>query len=250
MKKTKIALITGSSQGIGAAIAKKLAQNGYFACINTHKNQKAALDVVHSIEKAGGKAMAICADVSDPSAVNDLFKTIDSIPGHLDALVNNAGTLSTQMRLDQMDITRWEHVFKHNVQSAFLCSKEAVLRMSTRHGGNGGAIVNISSASSYLGAPNEYIDYAATKGAIDSMTRGLALEVASEGIRVNAVRPALIQTNIHAKGGMPSRVDQKKHLIPLQRGGTAEEVAEACAFLLSQQSSFTTGTFINVSGGL
>lgn len=250
MSTQSIVLVTGGGRGIGASIAKKCALYGYFVCVNYVKNKVAALSVVQEIKKNKGKAVALQADVSQVKDVERLFAEVEEIPGDLVGLVNNAGTLQPQMRLDQMDADRWDHVFTQNVKSAFLCSKAAVLKMSTRYGGHGGSIVNISSASSYLGAANEYIDYAASKGAMDSMTRGLAMEVAGEDIRVNAIRPALIDTEIHALGGMPDRVQRKKTAIPLQRGGRPDEVADAALFLLSSQSSFITGTFIDVAGGL
>ena len=194
--------------------------------------------------------MAAQADVSCPSDVERLFELTDQLPCSLAALVNNAGTLSQHMRLDKMDIKRWEHVFRQNVFSAFLCSKQAVLRMSTKHQGSGGVIVIVSCASAYLGSPNEYIDYAATKGAMDSMTHGLALEVVAEGIRVNGVRTALIDTDIHALGGAPNRAHEKASIIPVQRAGISRDVADAVCFLLSQRSSFITGKQIDVTGGL
>lgn len=250
MSAKPIIVVTGGGRGIGAAVAKKAAKQGYFVCINYLKNKDAAWSVVDDIEQDQGQAIALPADVSDEQSVCSLFERIDALPGELVALVNNAGMLQTQSRLDQMDAKRWVAVLKQNVVSAFLCSKAAVLRLSTCYGGKGGAIVNVSSASAYLGSANEYIDYAASKGAVDSLTRGLALEVADEGIRVNAVRPALIHTDIHALGGMPDRVDKKKEVIPLKRGGEPDEVADAVMFLLTNQSSFITGTFIDVTGGL
>ena len=194
--------------------------------------------------------MAAQADVSCPSDVERLFELTDQLPCSLAALVNNAGKLSQHMRLDKMDIKRWEHVFRQNVFSAFLCSKQAVLRMSTKHQGSGGVIVIVSCASAYLGSPNEYIDYAATKGAMDSMTHGLALEVVAEGIRVNGVRTALIDTDIHALGGAPNRAHEKASIIPVQRAGISRDVADAVCFLLSKRSSFITGKQIDVTGGL
>jgi NAD(P)-dependent dehydrogenase (short-subunit alcohol dehydrogenase family) len=250
MSKKPLVIITGSGRGIGAATAIECAKEGYYVCVNYLANEQAAHRVVDVIKHEGGDAVAIQADVSCPSDVERLFESVDQLPYSLTALVNNAGTLSQQMRLDQMDVQRWEHVFRQNVFSAFLCSKQAVLRMSTKYQGSGGVIVNVSSASAYLGSPNEYIDYAATKGAMDSMTRGLALEVAVEGIRVNGVRPALIDTEIHALGGAANRVHEKVPNIPMQRVGTSQDVAEAVCFLLSDRSSFITGKQVDVTGGL
>jgi len=195
------------------------------------------------------RAVAVQADVSVEGDVVRLFETCDRELGVLSALVNNAGILETQMRVDAMDAARLQRVFATNVVGAFLCAREAVRRMSTRRGGRGGAIVNISSGASRLGSPNEYVDYAATKGAIDTLTIGLAREVAEEGIRVNAVRPGFIYTDIHASGGEPNRVERVKTIVPMKRGGTAEEVARAILWLLSDEASYTTGAFIDVTGG-
>jgi NAD(P)-dependent dehydrogenase (short-subunit alcohol dehydrogenase family) len=205
--------------------------------------------VAHKIRATGRKVLATQADVSVEADVLRLFTTVDQQMGRLDALVNNAGMLEKQTRLDQMDVARWNRVLGANVIGTFLCAKEAVLRMSTQHGGKGGTIVNISSAASRLGSPNEFIDYAAAKGAVDSMTIGLAKEVATEGIRVNAIRPGLIYTDIHASAGEPGRVDRAKVGVPMQRGGTADEVAEAALWLMSAQSSYVTGTMLDVAGG-
>ena len=205
--------------------------------------------MAHKIRATGRKALATQADVSVEADVLRLFTTVDQQMGRLDALVNNAGMLEKQTRLDQMDVARWNRVLGANVIGTFLCAKEAVLRMSTQHGGKGGTIVNISSAASRLGSPNEFIDYAAAKGAVDSMTIGLAKEVATEGIRVNAIRPGLIYTDIHASAGEPGRVDRAKVGVPMQRGGTADEVAEAALWLMSAQSSYVTGTMLDVAGG-
>lgn len=247
---TGILLVTGGSRGIGAAIAKQAALAGYKVCVNYRENAQCAEAVVQEIQSNGGTAIAIQADVSQEKEVIHLFNDLDSQLGTITALVNNAGILKKQMRLDQMDAARINKVFQTNVTGAFLCAKEAVLRMSTQKGGQGGVIINMSSASAYLGSPNEYIDYAASKGAIDTMTKGLALEVAKEGIRVNTIRPGLIETEIHADGGMPDRVQRKQSIIPLQRGGTPSDVSDAVMYLLSDKSSYVTGSFINVTGGL
>ena len=244
-----IVLVTGGSRGIGAAVAIMAAQRGYDVAFSYQSNAKAAEAVAETIRATGRKVLAMQADVSVEADVLRLFKTVDQQMGRLDALVNNAGMLEKQTRLDQMDVGRWNRVLGANVIGTFLCAKEAVLRMSTQHGGQGGAIVNISSAASRLGSPNEFIDYAAAKGAVDSMTIGLAKEVATEGIRVNAIRPGLIYTDIHASAGEPGRVDRAKAGVPMQRGGTADEVAEAVLWLMSAQSSYVTGTMLDVAGG-
>lgn len=249
MTSKKILLITGGSRGIGAATAIFAAERGYEVAFSYLSNASAANEVVQKIHAGGGKALAIQADVGIEADVQRLFQSVDEKLGTLTALVNNAGMLENQMRLDQMDLGRWQRVLNANVIGSFLCAKEAVLRMSTRHGGKGGSIVNLSSAASRLGSPNEFIDYAAAKGAVDSMTIGLAKEVATEGIRVNAVRPGLIYTDIHTSAGEPGRVDRAKAGVPMQRGGTAEEVAETVLWLLSDQASYVTGTFLDVTGG-
>ena len=244
-----IVLVTGGSRGIGAAIAIMAAQRGYDVAFSYQSNVTAAEAVAETIRATGRKALAMQADVSVEADVLRLFSTVDQQMGRLDVLVNNAGMLEKQTRLDQMDVGRWNRVLGANVIGTFLCAKEAVLRMSTKHGGKGGTIVNISSAASRLGSPNEFIDYAAAKGAVDSMTIGLAKEVATEGIRVNAIRPGLIYTDIHASAGEPGRVDRAKAGVPMQRGGTADEVAEAALWLMSAQSSYVTGTMLDVAGG-
>jgi NAD(P)-dependent dehydrogenase (short-subunit alcohol dehydrogenase family) len=242
-------LITGASRGIGAATARLAAVRGYAVCLNYRENRAAAELVARELESSGARAVAVQADVSVESDVVRLFETCDRELGTVSALVNNAGILETQMRVESMDGARLQRVFATNVIGSFLCAREAVRRMSTRHGGRGGAIVNISSGASRLGSPNEYVDYAASKGAIDTLTIGLAREVAEEGIRVNAVRPGFIYTDIHASGGEPNRVERVKTIVPMKRGGTADEVAHAILWLLSDDASYTTGAFIDVTGG-
>jgi|KBSMisStaDraftv2_1062788.scaffolds.fasta_scaffold01931_8 NAD(P)-dependent dehydrogenase (short-subunit alcohol dehydrogenase family) len=245
----KTILITGASRGIGAAAARLAAGRGYAVCINYRKNAPAADLLVREIEGKGGKAIAIQADVAVEPEVVRLFEKVDTSLGPLSALVNNAGIVEQQMRLDQMTADRLQRIFNTNVTASFLCSREAVRRMSTRYGGKGGVIVNVSSMAAQLGAPGEYIDYAATKAAVDALTVGLAKEVAAEGIRVNAVRPGIIHTEIHASGGEPNRVERVKDSIPMKRGGLPQEVANAILWLVSDEASYCAGAFINVSGG-
>ena len=245
----KVILITGASRGIGAATARLAAARGYAVCVNYRQNRDAAEAVVNAIDAAGGSAVAVAADVGVEADVARLFEVCTSRLGPLTALVNNAGILEAQMRVDAMEASRLHRIFTTNVVGAFLCAGEAVRRLSTRHGGAGGAIVNLSSAAARLGSPGEYVDYAASKGAIDTLTIGLAREVAEEGIRVNAVRAGFIYTEMHASGGEPNRVDRVKALVPMKRGGTADEVAAAVLWLLSDEASFSTGTFIDVTGG-
>lgn len=244
-----VMLITGASRGIGAATALLAAERGYRVAINYRCEREAAEALVARIRAAGGSAQAFAADVANEDEVLRLFRELDETFGRLDVLVNNAGILERQMRLEEMDTSRLLRVFAVNVTGTFLCCREAIKRMTHRHGGSGGSIVNVSSMASRLGSPNEYIDYAAAKGAVDSMTIGLAKEVAGDGIRVNAVRPGLIKTEIHASGGEPGRVERLQSAIPLGRGGEAEEVARAILFLASDESSYCTGSFIDVSGG-
>ncbi len=245
----KIVIITGASRGIGAATAILAAERGYAVCVNYLRNRAAAHAVVDAIEQAGGKAIAVAADVAMEADVIRLFETVDRTWGPLTALVNNAGILERQMRLEDMDAARLNRIFTTNITGYFLCAREAVRRMSTKNRGAGGAIVNVSSGAARLGSPGEYVDYAASKGASDTMTIGLAQEVAAEGIRVNAVRPGYIYTDIHASGGEPGRVDRVRAYVPMQRGGEAIEVARAILWLLSDEASFSTGTFIDVTGG-
>ena len=249
MMAPRVLIVTGGSRGIGAATARLGAERGYAVCVNYVSNRKAADAVVADIERVGGKAVAVAADVSSETDVVRMFETVDKSLGRITALVNNAGTLEKQMRVEQMDAGRIMRTFATNVLGSFLCAREAVKRMSTRHGGSGGAIVNVSSGAARLGSPNEYVDYAACKGAVETMTIGLAREVAEEGIRVNAVRPGHIYTEIHALGGEPGRVDRVKASVPMKRGGQPEEAARAILWLLSEEASFSTGTFIDVTGG-
>ncbi len=243
-----VMVVTGGGRGIGAATSKLAAQRGFRVCVNYRSNAGAADAVVAEIRAGGGEALAVAGDVARESDVLRLFEAAASL-GPLAALVNNAGVLGPQGRLDEMEAARFERVFATNITGSFLCAREAVRRMSTRHGGRGGGIVNVSSIAARLGAPGEYVDYAASKGAVDSLTIGLAREVAGEGIRVNAVRPGVIYTDIHASGGEPGRVDRVKESVPMKRGGEPAEVAGAILWLLSEESSYCTGSFIDVSGG-
>ena len=245
----KVLVITGAGRGIGAATARLAGEAGYAVCVNYRQNREAAERVVADIEAAGGKAIAVAADVSIEADVVRLFQTVDDRLGRLTGLVNNAAVLETQLRVDAMTAARIHRVLSTNVIGAFMCAREAVRRLSLKHGGSGGAIVNVSSGAARLGSPGEYVDYAASKGAIDTLTVGLAGEVADEGIRVNAVRPAFIYTEMHASGGEPGRVDRVKAFVPMKRGGEPDEVARAILWLLSDQASFTTGAFIDVTGG-
>ncbi len=244
-----IMLVTGGSRGIGAATALIAAARGWRVALTYQSNAGAAEEVVKKIRAARGTAIAVQADVGVEADVLRLFKTVDDQLGTLTALINNAGMLENQTRLDQMELDRWQRVFSANVFGSFLCAKQAVLRMSTKYGGKGGSIVNVSSAAARLGSPNEFIDYASAKGAVDSMTLGLSKEVAAEGIRVNAIRPGLIYTDIHTLAGEPGRVDRAKAGVPMQRGGTADEVAEAIFWLASEQASYVTGVLMDVTGG-
>ncbi|MCE9889992.1 SDR family oxidoreductase [Kluyvera intermedia] len=244
-----LALVTGASRGIGRATALQLAQEGYTVAVNYHQNALAADEVVSAIKTAGGKAFAVQADIGDEQQVEAMFAWLDKQSEPLTALVNNAGILFAQSRVEALSAERINRVLKTNVTGYFLCCREAVKRMAVPHGGSGGAIVNVSSAASRLGAPFEYVDYAASKGAVDTLTTGLALEVAAQGIRVNCVRPGLIYTEMHASGGEPGRVDRVKSMLPMQRGGQPEEVAQAIVWLLSDKASYVTGSFIELAGG-
>ncbi|MNC08310.1 3-oxoacyl-[acyl-carrier-protein] reductase FabG [compost metagenome] len=244
-----VALVTGGSRGIGRATAILLAQAGYKVVVNFLQNKQAADEVVSIIRAHSGEAIAIKADIADELQVMAMFVEIDNAFGPVTALVNNAGILFQQSTVEELTAERINRVMATNVTGYFLCCREAVKRMALRHGGNGGAIVNVSSAASRLGAPGEYVDYAASKGAVDSLTIGLSLEVAAQGIRVNGVRPGLIYTDIHASGGEAGRVDRVKDLLPMKRGGQPEEVAEAIVWLLSEKASYVTGSFLDLAGG-
>lgn len=245
----KVALVTGASRGIGRAAALLLARQGYAVGVNYLRDESAARQVVAEIEAQGGKALALQADVADEAQVMAMFAALDARLGTLSALVNNAGILFRQANIEQLTAERINQMLSTNVTGYFLCCREAVKRMALRHGGQGGAIVNVSSAASRLGAAGEYVDYAASKGAVDTLTIGLAREVAAQGIRVNGVRPGFIYTEMHASGGEPGRVDRVKDSLPMQRGGQPQEVAEAIAWLLSDAASYVTGTFIEAAGG-
>ena len=250
MANPNVVVITGGSRGIGAEPARLFAQHGYDVCLNYVENDAAAERVRSDILALGVRCIAVKADVSKADEVANLFRRVDQELGTLTVLVNNAAILNTQARLVDISPERFGNVLQKNVMSCFLCCKEAVQRMSTHQGGAGGSIVNVSSMAAKSGSPNEYVDYAASKGAVDTLTRGLALEVAAEGIRVNAVRPGLIHTEMHALGGEPGRVDRLKSRIPMQRGGQPSEVADAIYWLASDKSSFATGTLLDLAGGL
>ena len=244
----KVVLVTGGGRGIGAATCILAAQKGWDVAVNYAANAEAAQQVVKQIQATGARAIAVQADVADEAQVLAMFKRVKAELGPLQGLVNNAGVIDVYARLDEMSMARWRRMFDINVLGSMLCAREAILQMSTKHGGQGGSIVNLSSAASRLGAAGQYLDYAAAKGAIDSFTLGLAKEVAGEGIRVNAIRPGLIDTEIHASGGLPNRVKDLEHLVPAKRGGTAMEVAQAIVWLLSEDASYTTMSLIDVSG--
>jgi NAD(P)-dependent dehydrogenase (short-subunit alcohol dehydrogenase family) len=249
MSRQPVVIVTGGGRGIGAATAKLSAARGYAVCVNYLNRREPAEEVVRGITEKNGRAIAIQADISSEAEVVSLFHHADSRLGPVSALVNNAATLERQTRLDSMDASRILRIFSVNVVGSMISAREAVKRMSTRYGGSGGAIVNVSSGAAKYGSPGEYIDYAASKGAIETFTVGLAKEVAEEGIRVNAVRPGFIYTEMHAKGGEPERVERVKTLVPMQRGGQPEEVAAAIVWLLSPEASYITGTIVDVSGG-
>jgi NAD(P)-dependent dehydrogenase (short-subunit alcohol dehydrogenase family) len=249
MAMSRVALVTGGSRGIGASCALLAAQQGWSVAVNYTQNSLAADEVVRQIRAAGGTAIAVQADVGDEGQIKKMFETVDAKLGRLSALVNNAGVVDMPQRVDEMSAERLDRMFRINITGSFICSREAVRRMSTKHGGTGGVIVNLGSAAARLGSPGQYVDYAAAKGAIDVFTLGLGKEVAAEGIRVNAVRPGLIDTEIHASGGLPNRARELAHLVPMQRPGTADEVARAVVWLMSDDSSYTTGSVIDVTGG-
>ena len=249
MASKQVLLVTGGSRGIGAATCLLAAQKGYAVAVNYAHNAQAANNVVQQITQAGGKALAVQGDVAQEADILAMFKTVDTQLGRLTAFVNNAGVVDVASRVDAMSAARLKRMFDINITGSFLCAREAVLRMSTRHGGTGGSIVNLSSAAARLGGPGQYVDYAASKGAMDTFTIGLAKEVALEGIRVNAVRPGIIETDIHASGGEPDRAQRMAPLVPMQRSGSAMEVAQAIVWLLSDEASYCTGTFIDVAGG-
>jgi NAD(P)-dependent dehydrogenase (short-subunit alcohol dehydrogenase family) len=244
-----IALVTGGSRGIGAATALLAAQRGFAVAVNYTANSLAADEVVRQIRAAGGTAITVQADVGIESDIMNMFAKVDAKLGRITALVNNAGVVDVVSRVDAMSATRLKRMFDINVLGSFFCAREAVKRMSTKHGGAGGTIVNLSSVAARLGGPGQYVDYAASKGAIDSFTVGLAKEVALEGIRVNAVRPGIIDTDIHASGGEPDRARQMAPMVPMQRAGSALEVAKAIVWFMSEESSYTTGSFVDVAGG-
>ncbi len=241
-----VMLITGGGRGIGAATARLAAQRGYAVCVNYLRDRSAAEKLAAEI---GGGAIAVAGDVSAEADVLRLFETVDAKLGRLAALVNNAGIVDRQSRVEAMPAARLRRMFAINVVGSFLCAREAIKRMSRKHGGKGGAIVNVSSAAARLGSPGEYVDYAASKGAIDTMTLGLAKELAEDGIRVNAVRPGFINTDIHASGGEPNRLERVRENIPMKRGGEPEEIARAILWLLSEEASYSTGAILDVAGG-
>lgn len=249
MNQAGVIIITGGGRGIGAATARLAARKGYAVCVNYLRDRTAAESVVHEIRSAEGRAIAVAGDVSSEKDVLNLFQESDRSLGQLTALVNNAGVVERQSRVEAMDAARLQRMFATNVIGPFLCAREAVKRMSTKHGGKGGAIVNLSSGAARLGSPGEYVDYAASKGAIDTMTIGLAKELAADGIRVNCVRPGFVHTEIHAAGGEPDRIERLREGIPMKRGGKPEEVARAILWLLSDEASYSTGAILDVTGG-
>ncbi|PHP68541.1 NAD(P)-dependent oxidoreductase [Zhengella mangrovi] len=249
MSEARVLLVTGGSRGIGAAVALGAAREGWRVAVNYVSNARAADLVVEQILQAGGEAIAVPGDVGKEADILSMFETVDRRWGRLDGLVNNAGVVDRKARVDQMSATRLERMFRINVTGSMLCAREAVKRMSTEHGGRGGAIVNLSSAAARLGSPGWYVDYAASKGAIDTFTTGLALEVAGEGIRVNAVRPGIIATDIHASGGEPDRVAQTRGMLPMKREGQASEIADGILYLLSDRASYVTGAILDITGG-
>ncbi|MDP9631825.1 UNVERIFIED_ORG: NAD(P)-dependent dehydrogenase (short-subunit alcohol dehydrogenase family) [Ensifer adhaerens] len=249
MSAAPVVLVTGGSRGIGAAVCLGAARAGWSVVVNYASNAEAADAVVATIRKGGGSAVAVRGDVGSDADIKSMFAAVDKAFGRLDGLVNNAGIVGPTQRIDEMSVERLERMFRINVTGSILCAAEAVRHMSTRHGGKGGVIVNISSVAAELGSPAQYVDYAASKGAIDTFTIGLAREVATENVRVNAVRPGIIDTEIHASGGLPDRARDLASTIPVQRPGTAEEVADAVLYLLSDKATYVTGAILNVSGG-
>lgn len=249
MPNSRVAIVTGGGRGIGAATASLLGQQGYHVCVNYRTNDAAAREIVDELKSQGMNAIPVKADIGDADDAARLFATVDRELGSLTALVNNAAIVAPHARVEELDPGRIENIMRTNVLGTFFCCKEAIKRMSTRHGGTGGAIVNVSSVAARTGSPGEYVDYAASKGAVDTLTKGLSLELAADGIRVNAVRPGFIYTEMHADGGEPGRVDRLAASIPLQRGGTPDEVAQSIAWLLSDAASFVTGAFIDIAGG-
>ena len=245
----RVLLVTGGSRGIGAAVCLAAASEGWRVAVNYASNRQAAEEIAGQITGAGGVAIAVQGDVGSEDGVKAIFAAVDAAFGRLDGLVNNAGIIGSPQPIDEISAERLERMIRVNVTGAIRCAAEAVKRMSTRHGGQGGSIVNLSSVAALLGAPGQYVDYAATKGAIDSFTVGLAREVAADGIRVNAVRPGIIDTDIHASGGLPDRARDMAPSIPMQRPGTAGEVADAILYLLSDKATYVTGAILNVSGG-
>jgi len=245
----RVLLVTGGSRGIGAACAVRAARDGWDVAVNYTRDGDAAEAVAAQVRAAGRRALVVQADVSDEAQVLALYAAVDAGLGRVGGLVNNAGVVDVGARVDAMSVARWQRMFGINVVGSLLCAREALLRMSTRHGGSGGAIVNLSSAAARLGAPGQYVDYAAAKGAIDAFTLGLAREVATEGVRVNAVRPGIIETEIHASGGIPDRAAQMAPQVPMRRAGSADEVAQAIVWLLSDAASYTSGAILDVAGG-
>ena len=244
-----VVLITGGGRGIGAAVARLAAAQGWDVAVNAVQGLRSAQAVADEVRAMGRRALAVQADVSDEAAVRAMFARVDTELGRLHGLVNNAGVVDVAQRVDEMSLARWQRMFAIHVQGTFLCTREALLRMSFRHAGAGGAIVNLSSAAARLGSPGQYVDYAAAKAAIDTFTLGVAREVANEGVRVNAVRPGIIDTDIHASGGQPDRVQRMAPQVPMQRAGTADEVAQAVVWLLSERASYVTGSLMDVTGG-
>ena len=249
MNSKGVLLVTGGGRGIGAAVARGAAAQGWDVAINAVRDLGSAQAVAESVQALGRRAIAVQADVADEAAVEAMFERVDRELGVLRGLVNNAGVVDIAQRVDDMSLARWQRMFAINVQGTFLCTRAALRRMSTRHGGTGGSIVNLSSAAARLGSPGQYVDYAAAKAAIDTFTLGVAREVATEGVRINAVRPGIIDTEIHASGGQPDRVQRMAPQVPMQRAGTAEEVAQAVLWLLSDQAAYTTASVLDVAGG-